>query len=111
MSLVLNDDSFIQWLGAFLPGLTSGEPKSLFTPAQVSDAKDGQLAHLHGLNLYRAFVMNILKAKLSPDDKRQTFLQASIEAHTAASLSAVIGTDYMVEHWLAAYAMLYLSGG
>ena len=111
MSLVLNDDSFIQWLGAFLPGLTSGEPKSLFKPAQVSDAKDGQLAHLHGLNLYRAFVMNILKAKLSPDDKRQIFLQAGIEAHTAASLSAVTGSDYMVEHWLAAYAMLYLSGG
>src|ERR1039458_2743485 len=43
------------WLGAFLPGLASGEPASLFTPAIVSDAADGQIAHLHGLNLSRAW--------------------------------------------------------
>jgi hypothetical protein len=111
MSAILEDEPFLQWLDAFLPGLSSGEPKSLFEPAHVSDARDGQLAHLHGLNLYRAFVMRILKDKLPPDDKRQSFLQAGIEAHTNASLNAVTGSDYMVEHWLAAYAMLYLSGG
>jgi hypothetical protein len=26
-------------------------------------------------------------------------------------MDAVTGSDYMVEHWLACYAMLYLSGG
>jgi len=111
MSLVLERDEFLKWLEAFLPGLLSGEPRSLFEPAFVSDASDGQLAHLHGLNLYRAFVWKQLLAILPTDDPRRPHLEARIEAHTQASIDAVTGSDYMVEHWLAAYAMLYLSGG
>jgi len=111
MSLVLERDEFLTWLNAFLPGLSSGEPKSLFEPAFVSDASDGQLAHLHGLNLYRAFVWKQLHAILPVDDTRRPHLEAAIEAHAQASMGAVTGSDYMVEHWLAAYAMLYLSGG
>jgi hypothetical protein len=111
MSLVLDRDEFLRWLDAFLPGISSGEPRSLFQPAFVSDASDGQLAHLHGLNLYRAFVWKHLHATLPADNPRRPHLEAGIEAHTRASMSAVTGSDYMVEHWLAAYAMLYLSGG
>jgi hypothetical protein len=111
MSLVLERDEFLKWLDAFLPELSSGEPRSLFEPAFVSDASDGQLAHLHGLNLYRAFVCRQLHAILPADDPRRPHLGSGIEAHTQASLGAVTGSDYMVEHWLAAYAMLYLSGG
>ncbi len=111
MSLVLERDEFLQWLDAFLPALSSGEPKSLFEPAFVSDSADGQQAHLHGLNLYRAFVWKHLHAILPANDPRRPHLEAGIEAHTRASLGAVTGSDYMVEHWLAAYAMLYLSGG
>src|SRR5512138_1216392 len=46
MSLVLERVEFLTWLDAFLPGLSSGTPRSLFEPAFVSDASDGQLAHL-----------------------------------------------------------------
>jgi len=111
MSLVLEREEFLGWLDAFLPGLSSGTPGSLFEPAFVSDASDGQLAHLHGLNLYRAFVWKHLNAILPGDDKRRPSLEAGIKAHAAASMGAVTGSDYMVEHWLACYAMLYLSGG
>ena len=111
MSLVLGRDEFFKWLARFLPGLSSGEPRSLFEPAFVSDASDGQLAHLHGLNLYRAFVWKQLHTILPADDPRRPHLDAGIEAHTQASIGAVTGSDYMVEHWLAAYAMLDLSGG
>jgi hypothetical protein len=111
MSLVLERVEFGSWLDAFLPGLSSGAPSSLFEPALVSDASDGQLAHLHGLNLYRAFVWKHLNAILPVHDKRRHHLEAAIEAHARASMGAVTGSDYMVEHWLAAYAMLYLSGG
>jgi Protein of unknown function (DUF2891) len=45
----------LPWLDAFLPGIAAGEPASLFTPAFVSDDSDGQIAHLHGLNLSRAW--------------------------------------------------------
>ena len=111
MGLVLEQEKFLGWLDTFLPGLSSGNPKSLFTPAFVSDASDGQLAHLHGLNLYRAFVWKHLNAILPADDQRRSYLEAGIEAHAQASMGAVTGSDYMVEHWLACYAMLYLSGG
>ena len=110
-ALVLEREEFLTWLDAFLPRLASGEPKSLFEPAFVSDASDGQLAHLHGLNVYRAFVWKHLNEILPADDKRKPHLEAEIELHAKASMSAVTGSDYMVEHWLACYAMLYLSGG
>ncbi|MCB9113212.1 MAG: DUF2891 domain-containing protein [Anaerolineales bacterium] len=111
MSLVLEREEFFTWLDAFLPKLASGDPKSLFEPAFVSDASDGQLAHLHGLNLYRAFVWKHLSETLPADDIRRPHLEAGSDVHTKASMGAVTGSDYMVEHWLAAYAMLYLSGG
>jgi hypothetical protein len=111
MSLILDEGPFLKWLETFLPALSSGEPRSLFEPAHVSDARDGQLAHLHGLNLYRAFVWKLLRDKLPPEDTRGGVLQAGIKTHADASMGAVTGSGYMVEHWLAAYGMLYLSGG
>ena len=110
MSLVLEREAFFTWLDRFLPGLWDGYPRSLFQPAHVSDARDGQLAHLHGLNLYRAFVWKQLCETLPPGDRRITHLEAASRAHAQASMDAVTGSDYMVEHWLACYATLYLSG-
>jgi hypothetical protein len=109
MSLVLERGEFLKWLDAFLPGLSSGEPKALFEPAFITDSSDGQLAHLHGLNLYRAFVWKHLYSILPADDKRKPYLEARSDVHVKASMDAVTGSDYMVEHWLACYAMLYLS--
>ncbi|GAB4403370.1 MAG: DUF2891 domain-containing protein [Anaerolineales bacterium] len=110
MSLVLEREEFLNWLDAFLPNLSSGKPAALFQPAFVSDASDGQLAHLHGLNLYRAFVWRHLHELLPENYPRKSHLETGIQAHTAASMNAVTGSDYMVEHWLAAFAMLYLTG-
>ncbi len=111
MSLVLNREIFLTWLDGFLPGLPTGEPRSIFQPAHVSDPTDGQLAHLHGLNLYRAFIWKHLSRILPADDKRRPYLETAASIHAQASMSAVTGSHYMVEHWLACYAMLYLSGG
>ena len=111
MSLVLEREEFLTWVNSFLPRLTNGEPKSLFEPAFVSDASDGQLAHLHGLNIYRAFVWKHLSETLPANDPRKIHLDTGSKVHAEASMSVVTGSDYMVEHWLACYAMLYLSGG
>ena len=43
---------------------------------------------------------------LSPHDRRAG---TQAERHAAAALPHVAGSDYMVEHWLAAYATLLLS--
>ena len=109
MSRILPPGEFPNWLDRFLPALAKGEPTSLFQPATVSDATDGQIAHLHGLNLSRAWAFVALADRMPPDDERRTRMLAAAERHAAASLPHVAGSDYMVEHWLAAYATLLLS--
>jgi hypothetical protein len=101
-------DGFPEWLTRFLPGLASGKPAALFTPAEVTDPGDGQGAHLHGLNLYRAYAFGLLADALPAGDERAPVLREARERHAAASLPAITGAGWMVEHWLAAYAVLLL---
>ena len=103
MALVLPADRFGEWFAGFLPTI----PATLLTPVAVSDTSDGQIAHLHGLNLYRAHGLRVLSTALGG----RTDLDHAAAAHLAASLDRVCGDDYMVEHWLAAYAVLALTGG
>jgi hypothetical protein len=109
MAQLLRRDEFADWLGMFLPGIESGEPATLFTPVTVPDSSDGQLAHLHGLNASRAWCWRRLAESLPPGDRRIGPAQAAARAHATAMLPHVVGDDYMVEHWLAAYAVLMLS--
>jgi hypothetical protein len=108
MCETLDRGSFLSWLDQFLPELSEARPRSLFEPAIVSDETDGQIAHLHGLNLHRAFAWRRLSQALPEGDGRAPLLQQAVATHAAASLPAVAGTDYMVTHWLACYAVLYL---
>ena len=109
MARVLPLDEFAQWLGVFLPGIESGEPASLFTPAVVSDSSDGSFAHLHGLNASRAWCWRRLAESLPAGDPRIAAAVSAARQHAAAALPHVVGDDYMVEHWLVAYAVLMLS--
>jgi len=103
MSRLLDPQLFRVWLDKFLPAL----PRSLMLPATISDPTDGQIAHLHGLNLSRAYSLRRILEVLP--DWRMPALADSIGSHANASLGAVVGSHYMVEHWLAAYALLLLS--
>jgi hypothetical protein len=108
MSLLLGPAELAEWLTVFLPGLAEGEPKTLFQPAEVSDPTDGQIAHLHGLNLSRAWAFTRLAERLPVDDPRIEPMLTAARRHADASLGHVAGSHYMVEHWLAAYAVLLL---
>lgn len=99
MSHVLEDDEYSRWIDRYLP-----EGGSAFlSPAIVSDPTDGQIAHLHGLNLSRAWAFGELAAVLPA---RREGLLAMREEHIAASIDVVAGSHYMVEHWVVAYALL-----
>jgi len=108
MSRVLGND-FPEWLSGFLPGIEDRRPEQLFTPAIVTDESDGQIAHLHGLNLSRAWAFRTIAENLPSADERRSSVRGAMDTHAAASLGQVQGSDYMVEHWLAAYAVLLLS--
>ena len=109
MSRLLAQPEFADWLSAFLPGIAGGEPATLFTPAIVSDASDGQIAHLHGLNASRAYCWRRIAEALPDGDARIGPALAAARTHLNAALPHVVGDDYMVEHWLAVYAVLALT--
>ncbi|HYD13636.1 MAG TPA: DUF2891 domain-containing protein [Allosphingosinicella sp.] len=105
MKRVLPRGEFAGWFNLFLPRLAAGAPKSLFTPAFVSDRSDGKIAHLDGVNLSRAWCWRELADALEPD--LAALAQETADRHLEASLPHVAG-DYMGEHWLATFALLAL---
>ncbi|WP_267433213.1 DUF2891 domain-containing protein [Sphingomonas sp. GM_Shp_1] len=107
MQRLLPPEDFATWFADFLPALADGRPETLFTPARVSDRSDGQIAHLDGLNLSRAWAMRSLGPALS--GSVATLLDDSAARHIDAALDAVAG-DYMGEHWLASFATLAMTG-
>ena len=106
---LLPREGYPDWLGRFLPGLAGGQPAALFTPAVVTDSSDGYIAHLRGLNLSRAWCWRRLAQALPAADPRIPSCLAAARAHADVSLPHVTTGDYMVTHWLAAYAVLLLS--
>ena len=109
LARLLPAEDFPGWLARFLPGIADGQPEALFTPAVVSDSSDGYIAHLRGLNLSRAWCWRRLAETLPPDDPRVAACTRAAHVHAEASLEYVTGDDYMVEHWLAAFAVLLFS--
>ncbi len=109
MSRILPADEFPAWLDRFLPTLATADAPPLFTPAIVSDLSDGQIAHLAGLNLSRAASLIAIGRALPQTDPRVSVLSDLAQVHADASLDAAVGSDYMLEHWLAAYATLLLT--
>jgi hypothetical protein len=93
---------FAVWFRKFLPEL----PASLRKPATVSDRGDGQLAHLDGLNLSRAWgFFNI--SNFLPGEKKR--LLETGKQHLRAGLAHVASGSYAGEHWLASFAACALS--
>jgi hypothetical protein len=99
MRRVLPD--FPRWFAAFLPEI----PPALLEPAIVGDRSDGQLAHLDGLNLSRAWCYFNLAAVL-PEKK---VLRETAEKHLQAGLAHVASGSYAGEHWLATFAAYALA--
>lgn len=109
MRRVLPSAEFARWLTAFLPELGHGGPKSLMTPAIVTDRTDSKIVHLDGLNLSRAWCLKAVAAALPPLDQRRTSLLAAAARHLDASMAHVTSGDYAGEHWLASFALYALS--
>jgi hypothetical protein len=105
MRRVLGREAFGGWFNTFLPEAAVGEPRSLFTPAFVSDRSDGKIAHLDGFNLSRAWCWRGISDALEPALADLALDTARL--HLDASLPHVAG-DYMGEHWLATFALLAL---
>ncbi len=106
MRRVLKPARFAGWLNSFLPDI--GEPDGL-PVAVVSDRADGKLAHLDGLNLSRAWMLEAIAAALPPGDRRRRPLLDHAQAHAQAGLAGVSDLHYAGAHWLASFAVYLLT--
>ena len=104
MRRVLSPNAYAIWLAAFLPGFQSLHPEV------VVDPSDPKLAHLDGLNLSRAWMLEGIASGLPKSDPRVASLRKVAAAHRKAGLASVTGEHYEGGHWLGSFAV-YLTTG
>ncbi len=101
---VLPPAEFATWLERFLPRIPSDGTTAWLPPGVVTDPADPKLAHLDGLNLSRAWMLEGIASALPPADRRRAALEANAATHRAAGLAAVTGEHYEGGHWLGSFA-------
>ena len=104
MRRVLPPNEFAAWLTTFLPRLPTTSSGAWLPVGVVTDKTDGKLAHLDGLNLSRAWMLEGIAAGLPPGDARRGALLAAARTHAASGLAAVTGEHYAGGHWLGSFA-------
>ena len=95
---VMAREEYGAWLRRFLPDLGSVKP------AVVSDPSDPKLAHLDGLNLSRAWMLEGIASALPAKDTRRAQVESLAHAHATRGLAAVTGEHYEGGHWLGSFA-------
>lgn len=106
---ILPASGFAAWLGSFLPTIGVEGETGWLRPAVVTDATDGKLVHLDGLNLSRAWMLDGIAAGLPADDPRIPAIQAVAKAHGDSGLKAVSAEHYEGGHWLGSFAAYYVT--
>jgi Protein of unknown function (DUF2891) len=110
MRRLLPPREYATWLRAFLPRLPRDGSSRWLVPAVVTDPTDPKLAHLDGLNLSRAWMLEGMAAGLPAGDRRLASLRSAAAAHRAAGLRAVTGEHYEGGHWLGTFAVYLVTG-
>jgi hypothetical protein len=105
MRRVLPSDEFARWLRSFLPQISSARKGAWLQPEVSPDPSDPKLAHLDGLNLSRAWMLEGIAAGLPEGDKRLPTIIATAKEHKYAGLAAVTGKHYEGGHWLGSFAV------
>jgi len=106
MRRVLPTPEFARWLRLFLPQIAPAKNGAAWLQPVVSpDPSDPKLAHLDGLNLSRAWMLEGIAAGLPIGDKRLPIIMAVANDHKRAGLAAVTGKHYEGGHWLGSFAV------
>ncbi len=105
MRRVLPSREFARRLRTFLPQISPARKGEWLQPVVSPDPGDPKLAHLDGLNLSRAWMLEGIGANLPKGDKRLPAITAAAEEHRRAGLAAVTGKYYEGGHWLGSFAV------
>ena len=109
MRRVLDKQAFREWLSGFLPGIPLNPVTQWLQPGVVTDRADPKLAHIDGLNLSRAWMLEGIAHGVGPEDRRSGALLAAANSHREAALPAVTGEHYEGGHWLGTFAVYLTS--
>lgn len=109
MRRLLPQPDYAEWLTRFLPQIPSDGSRWL-EPAVSRDPSDPKLAHLDGLNLSRAWMLQGIATALPADDKRRQALHAAADEHAEAGLASIREELYEGSHWLPSFAVYLLTG-
>ena len=105
MRRVLERAAFSQWLTTFLPGIPKSASSTWLAPGVVTNRSDPKLAHIDGLNLSRAWMLEGIASGLGSGDRRVPALLAASTQHSNSALPAVTGEHYEGGHWLGTFAV------
>ena len=105
MRRILPRRDFAIWLRIFLPWIPTSRGRKWLHPVVSPDPSDPKLAHLDGLNLSRAWMLEGIAARLQKRDEWLPVIMATAEAHRQAGLAAVTGEHYEGGHWLGSFAV------
>jgi len=104
MRRVLPQNEFAAWLHKFLPQIPGNGSGTWLQPEKSPDQSDPKLAHIDGLNLSRAWMLEGIASGLPKGDRRLAALEKSAADHRSAGLAAVTGEHYEGGHWLGSFA-------
>jgi len=107
---VLTAPEFAAWLTGFLPDLPTDGSDAWLEPGVVTDPSDPKLAHLDGLNLSRAWMLEGIAARLPKGDARVPALVETARRHRETALPHVTGEHYEGGHWLGSFATYLVTG-
>jgi hypothetical protein len=110
MRRVLPPAEYARWMDGFLPGLPKDGSSAWLEPGVVTDPTDPKLAHLDGLNLSRAWMLEGMADALPNGDPRVASLRAAAAVHREKGLAAVTGEHYEGGHWLGTFAVYLVTG-
>jgi Protein of unknown function (DUF2891) len=110
MRRVLPPAGFAMWLRKFMSQIPVNGDGGWLKPVVSPDPSDGKLAHLDGLNLSRAWMLEGIAAGLPHGDERLPAINVAAEAHRHAGLAVVTGEHYEGGHWLGSFAVYLVTG-
>jgi len=110
MRRVLAPAEFSRWLSQFLPQIPRDGAGGWLAPGVVTDPTDPKLAHLDGLNLSRAWMLEGIASGAPLADARRPSLLAAARVHREAGLRGVTGEHYEGGHWLGTFATYLVTG-
>jgi hypothetical protein len=106
MARVLDRAAFVRWLDKFLPAMESAVFAPLTAP-DIGEPAAADRARFAAVSLQRAKAMKTIAAKLPTADRRGELFRRLSAMHASRGLR-IMRTDQRADHWLPAYALLFL---